>query len=184
MMPSVMRKPATRSKSSPGVRIVTDSETSPIRISSGSSVLTSSLRQVTPPPAATCITRRWRTVMPTTIAIMDRDDGCREPSPSGKITRAMADVSDTGDLLSELASRLSGARGAAGGVPPLDIAERARLLRIARDVAHATERQNAPLAAYLIGRSVQDAVRPGVSEADALDQAESVVRVLIGDAAD
>jgi Domain of unknown function (DUF6457) len=105
-------------------------------------------------------------------------------SPSGKITRAMADVSHSGDLLSELASTLSAAGGAAGGVPPLDIAGRARLLRIARDVAHATERQNAPLAAYLIGRFVQDAVRSGVSEADALDRADSAVRVLIGEAAD
>jgi Domain of unknown function (DUF6457) len=96
----------------------------------------------------------------------------------------MADVSHTDDLLSELASTLSAARGATGAVPPLDIAGRARLLRIARDVAHATERQNAPLSAYLIGRFVQDAVRSGVSEADALDRAESVVRLLIGDAAD
>lgn len=66
---------------------------------------------------------------------------------------------------------------------PVDPAGRARLLRIARDVAHASERQNAPLAAYLTGRFVQDAVRSGVSEADALQQAESVVRTLIGDGA-
>ena len=38
---------------------------------------------------------------------------------------------------------------------PLDLAGRAKLLRIARDVAHATERQNAPLAAFLIGRFVR-----------------------------
>jgi Domain of unknown function (DUF6457) len=95
----------------------------------------------------------------------------------------MADIPDTDDLLSELSSTLSSARGGAGAVTPLDLAGRARLLRIARDVAHATERQNAPLAAYLIGRFVQDAVRSGVSEADAIDQAESVVRILIGDAA-
>jgi hypothetical protein len=94
----------------------------------------------------------------------------------------MADVPDPSDLLSALASRLSRAGNAAGALPPLDIAGRARLLRIARDVAHATERQNAPLTAYLIGRFVQDAVRSGVSEASALDEAESVVRALIGDA--
>ena len=40
------------------------------------------------------------------------------------------------------------------------------------------------VAAYLMGRFVQDAVRSGVSEADALDQAESAVRILIGDAAE
>jgi hypothetical protein len=96
----------------------------------------------------------------------------------------MADVPDTNDLLTELASTLDAARGGAGAMAPIDLAGRARLLRIARDVAHASERQNAPLAAYLIGRFVQDAVRSGVSEADALDQAESAVRILIGDAAE
>jgi len=94
----------------------------------------------------------------------------------------MAADPDPSDLLSALAARLSETGGAAGGLPPIEAAGRARLLRIARDVAHATERQNAPLAAYLIGRFVQDAVRSGVSETNALDQAESVVRALIADA--
>jgi Domain of unknown function (DUF6457) len=96
----------------------------------------------------------------------------------------MADVPDPDDLLAQLATALSAARGRAGAVTPLDPAGRARLLRIARDVAHATERQNAPLAAYLIGRFVQDALRSGILEADALDQAESVVRIVIGDTAE
>ena len=96
----------------------------------------------------------------------------------------MAEVPDPSDLLGALAARLSEVGGAAGGLPPIEAAGRARLLRIAREVAHATERQNAPLAAYLIGRFVQDAVRSGVSEANALDQAESVVRALIKDAAE
>jgi hypothetical protein len=95
----------------------------------------------------------------------------------------MSDLPGSSDLLTELASRLSAARGAAGTMQPVDLAGRSRLLRIARDVAHASERQNAPLATYLIGRFVQDAVRSGVSEADALDQTESVVRTLIGEGA-
>ena len=66
---------------------------------------------------------------------------------------------------------------------PVDLAGRARLLRIARNVAHVSERQNAPLAAYLTGRFVQDAARSGISEPDALEQAESAVRTLIGDGA-
>jgi Domain of unknown function (DUF6457) len=96
----------------------------------------------------------------------------------------MTDVPDRSDLLTELASRLSAARAGAATLGPADLATRARLLRIARDVAHATERQNAPLAAYLIGRFIQDAVSSGIPEADALDQAASVVRALIGEGVD
>jgi hypothetical protein len=119
--------------------------------------------------------------MATTIATVYRDGGSRAPRPSAKITRDMTDAPDTNDLLAKLASALSAARGSAAAVRPVDLAGRARLLRIARDVAHASERQNAPLAAYLIGRFVQDAVRSGVSESDALQQAESVVGNLIGE---
>jgi hypothetical protein len=92
----------------------------------------------------------------------------------------MNDAGGSDDLLTELASRLSAALES-GGFEPVDLRGRAKLLRIARDVAHATERQNAPLAAYMIGRFVQDAVRSGISEADAIDQAAAVVRTLIGE---
>ena len=88
------------------------------------------------------------------------------------------------DLLRDLASRLSAARSGPAGLGPPDAVSRARLLRIARDVAHATERQNAPLAAYLLGRFVQEGVMAGASEADALVQAETVVRSLIAAAPD
>jgi hypothetical protein len=98
----------------------------------------------------------------------------------------MTDFPESGDLLGELASRLSAAAGpiadGASGLKPVDLTGRARLLRIARDVAHATERQNAPLAAYLIGRFVEDRVRAGISETEAIEAAASVVRSLIGDA--
>ena len=117
--------------------------------------------------------------MVTTIAT------CREGGapPSAKMTRDMTGAPDANDLLTELASALSAARGSAGSVQPVDLAARAQLLRIARDVAHATERQNAPLAAYLIGRFVQDAVRSGVSESEALREAASLVRTLIEEGA-
>jgi hypothetical protein len=93
----------------------------------------------------------------------------------------MTDIPEPNDLLAELASKLAAIRGTTGGLEPVDLAGRARLLRIARDVAHATERQNAPLAAYLIGRFVEDSVRAGISESDAIDEAAAVVRSLIGD---
>jgi hypothetical protein len=95
----------------------------------------------------------------------------------------MTDIPAGADLLTELAWRLSTARGDSHALEPVDLATRARLLRIARDVAHATERQNAPLAAYLIGRFVQHCVRAGMSEAAALDEAAEVVRSLIGEGA-
>ena len=93
----------------------------------------------------------------------------------------MSDAPGTGDLLDKLASQLSAARGGTGAPAPIDLAVRARLLRIARDVAHATERQNAPLAAYLIGGFVRDAMRSGTSQSDAVEQAASVVRSIIGE---
>ena len=55
-------------------------------------------------------------------------------------------------------------------------------VRIARDTAHSSERQNAPLAAYLIGRFVEASVEAGSSEADALREASAIVRSLIGEA--
>lgn len=42
---------------------------------------------------------------------------------------------------------------AALGVAPLDPAEVEAILDLAREVAHGTERKNAPLAAWLAGRS-------------------------------
>jgi Domain of unknown function (DUF6457) len=93
----------------------------------------------------------------------------------------MSEAPGTGDLLGELAAQLNAARRGTGALEPMDLEVRARLLRIARDVAHATERQNAPLAAYLIGRFVQDAMRSGMSQSDAVDQAASVVRSIIGE---
>lgn len=93
---------------------------------------------------------------------------------------------DTGreesDLLRRLASALSDAAPGGGAVEALDLHDRAVLLRIARDIAHATERQNAPVAAYVIGRFVQVSVAAGSSESEALAAAASIVRSLIGEA--
>jgi hypothetical protein len=96
----------------------------------------------------------------------------------------MGDMSEAGDILAELASNLDALSDGAGVLQPVDLAKRAQLLRIARDVAHATERQNAPLAAYLIGRFVQTCVGAGMTEAAAIDRAAEVVRSLIGGAPD
>jgi hypothetical protein len=106
-------------------------------------------------------------------------------NPYGKIVHDdMSDRPDLPDLLPALALHLNDARPGGAGIEPLDLAGRAQLLRIARDVAHSTERQNAPLAAYLIGRFVQSSVEAGVAPGDALAEAAEVVRSLTGDAPD
>ncbi|HZB97415.1 MAG TPA: DUF6457 domain-containing protein [Candidatus Sulfotelmatobacter sp.] len=56
----------------------------------------------------------------------------------------------------------------------------ARLLDLARDVAHGSERKNAPLAAYLAGRYVALRQADGVDVETALREAESVAKELMG----
>jgi hypothetical protein len=53
------------------------------------------------------------------------------------------------------------------------------VLGLARDVAHATERRYAPLAAYVTGKFVLDRFRTGVLPAQALDDAVAVARELL-----
>ncbi len=85
------------------------------------------------------------------------------------------------DLLGALASALSDSGPLAARLEPLEPRERALLLRIARDVAHATERQNAPLTSYLIGRFVQQALASGGSQPEALARAATIVNSLLGE---
>ena len=93
------------------------------------------------------------------------------------------DASDS-DLLHRLASGLNESTSEGARLAPLELGERALLLRIARDVAHASERQNAPLASYLIGRFVQGSMSVGVAESEALARAAAIVNSLTGQAPD
>jgi uncharacterized protein DUF6457 len=88
------------------------------------------------------------------------------------------------DLLAQLASALSDAGPSSPDLHPLEPRERALLLRLARNIAHATERQNAPLASYLIGRYVQSSTSSGLTGSDALAQAAAIVTSLVGDSPD
>jgi hypothetical protein len=88
------------------------------------------------------------------------------------------------DLLPQLAAALGTPGSAPADLQPLDPHDRALLLRVARNVAHATERQNAPLASYLIGRFVQSSMSAGISESEALARAAAVVTSLIGEPLD
>jgi hypothetical protein len=88
------------------------------------------------------------------------------------------------DLLAQFASALSTPGSSPPDLQPLGPRERALLLRIARNVAHTTERQNAPLASYLIGRFVQSSMNADVSESDALARANAIVTSLVGESPD
>jgi uncharacterized protein DUF6457 len=63
---------------------------------------------------------------------------------------------------------------AALGVAPLTEAEQRTVLRLAREVAHRTERVNAPLAAYLAGRFAAAPDRPDAA-GEALRRAEEIL---------
>ncbi len=96
----------------------------------------------------------------------------------------MDGVTPDSDLLSRLASALTNPASSSSELRPLDLRERALLLRIARNVAHSSERQNAPLASYLIGRFVESSMTAGISEADALARAAEIVTSLVGESPD
>lgn len=56
-----------------------------------------------------------------------------------------------------------------------------KILRLAREVAHNSERKNAPLATFVIGRFVQTRIDAGVSAQEALDEAVDVAMELLPD---
>jgi hypothetical protein len=85
----------------------------------------------------------------------------------------MADWID--DLADALSDRLGGARGALR----LDLGQSQDILESARHVSHGTERSNAPLASYLIGRYVAARVSAGVDPDRALTEALNVVKRML-----
>ena len=91
------------------------------------------------------------------------------PAEIEEVTKVNGPESES-DLLRR-AARVLGER--LGGELEAPVGERGSLvLRLARDVAHAGERQQAPLTAYLVGRYVElRRQATGMSEADALAEA-------------
>lgn len=59
---------------------------------------------------------------------------------------------------------------------------RAALLRLARDVAHGTERRNAPLATFIAGRHVEARLRQGIEPGTALTEVSRAAAALLSDA--
>ena len=85
-----------------------------------------------------------------------------------------------GDLLRRVARSLGERLNADIEAP---VGERGSLvLGLARDVAHAGERQLAPLTAYMVGRYVElRGQSAGLSEAEALTEAVEAIAELTGD---
>lgn len=77
------------------------------------------------------------------------------------------------------AARLAVAAGATQ--PLLTPREQARVLRLARDVAHGSERKYAPLAAFIAGRYVELRIADGVDAATALDDVTRAAAELLSD---
>ena len=84
----------------------------------------------------------------------------------------------TGDWLSRFSDELA-ARLRNGEVFAPVGREKNRLLEVARDVAHSTERKNAPLAAFIVGRYVECRAEQGVDVATAVEEAAQIARGLL-----
>ncbi len=61
----------------------------------------------------------------------------------------------------------------------MDAATAGALLRISREVAHGTERFNAPLSTYVAGRHVAVRLAEGIDEAAAVAEVEEAVRRIL-----
>lgn len=86
------------------------------------------------------------------------------------------------DWLARYAAALEERLGRAGPrvrLPPDAVSP---LLALARDVAHATERRNAPLAAYLVGRYVALREAGGADPAEALAEAREAAGATLPEA--
>jgi hypothetical protein len=79
------------------------------------------------------------------------------------------------DLADALSDRLGGTKGAMR----LSIKQSQDILEGARAVSHGTERLNAPMATYLVGRYVSARVAAGVDPDRALAEALNIVRRLL-----
>jgi hypothetical protein len=88
-----------------------------------------------------------------------------------------------GDLLERIAAALRADSGDGSSSAPFSPPQRARLLRLARDIAHSGERQDAPLASYLIGRFVERRRAAGVPEEAAIGEAAALIDGLTAEAA-
>jgi hypothetical protein len=79
-----------------------------------------------------------------------------------------------GHFSTELATKLRNGEPLAPSGP-----EKNRLLELARDVAHNSDRKNAPLAAFVVGRYVECRVEQGIDPGAAIAEALEIARRLL-----
>ena len=84
----------------------------------------------------------------------------------------------TGEWLDSFCAELAAKLRSGEDLMPLG-PEKNQLLELARDVAHSTERKNAPLAAYIVGRYVECRVEQGVEVSDAIKEASEIAAELL-----
>ena len=84
----------------------------------------------------------------------------------------------TEDWLSEFAQGLAAKLRNGESLAP-EGSSKNRLLDLARDIAHSTERKNAPLAAFIVGRYVECRVEQGVDVEDAIQEAVDIAAGLV-----
>lgn len=89
-------------------------------------------------------------------------------------------MSDPTAWVARLAAELNAGRTAEATA--LGSAAAGAVLRIAREVAHGSERLNAPLCAYVAGRYVAARLAAGADEATALTEVEAAVRRVLAEA--
>ncbi len=82
------------------------------------------------------------------------------------------------DWLESFAAALSGRLDSDRALSPTGSQKNA-LLKLARDVAHSTERKNAPLATYIVGSYVAQRTNEGVEPEVAIEEAASSARALM-----
>ena len=83
------------------------------------------------------------------------------------------------EFLERFAAELGSRLDASGRSIAIPQGSKARLLELARDVAHGTERKNAPLAAFIAGGYVFARSGDGVDGTAAVDEAVQVARSLL-----
>jgi hypothetical protein len=104
-------------------------------------------------------------------------DVVRDGSPSPPAEGSSAGAGNDSRWCARLAGELSAAAGLDGDL--LTSRLQAELLRLARDIAHATERRNAPVAAFVLGRYVQARVGQGIATEVAVREAAETVAGLL-----
>ncbi|MGH7721791.1 MAG: DUF6457 domain-containing protein [Candidatus Dormibacteria bacterium] len=89
-------------------------------------------------------------------------------------------MSDPTEWIARLVVELAASGAEAVSVDIVDASTVGALLRLARDVAHGSERFNAPLSTYVAGRYVAARVAAGVDQATAIAEVEQAVTRVLG----